>query len=278
MIKIVGNTLNATNKKVLDKMNKMDFEFIKREVMLQIERGAEYIELNAVSLLGNEIPFLHKAIEIIESLNAKVLVRTENVAALEEVVKTAQKEVIIGDIEFDYAKIDRILEIIEGRNAKMIASIRENEGEEQRTPERSLLIAQKYIDYLLDRGVKRCDILLDPVVRSLEESCCNGIDFLKTLELFILDFPQVPTIANLGDLSEGLPRRNLITSFFLALAIEKGIDYAIINVMEPSNLEAITTSMAILGKDRNMQVYLNQCRNNRETKRKGAERSWKINA
>jgi len=270
MIKIVGNTLNATNKKVLDKMNKMDFEFIKREVMLQIERGADFIELNAVSLLGNEIPFLRKAIEIIESLDAKVLVRTENVDALSEVVKMTQNEVIIGDIEFDYAKIDRILRIIEGRNAKMIASIRENSVEEIRTPEHSLLIAQQYIDYLLDQGVKRSDILLDPVVRSLEEKCSNGIDFLKTLELFILDFPQVPTIANLGDLSEGLPRRHLLSSFFLALAIEKGIDYVILNVMEPSNLEAITTSMAILGKDRNMQSYLNLCRNNRESKRKGA--------
>lgn len=270
MIKIVGNTLNATNKKVLDKMNKMDFEFIKREVMLQIERGAEYIELNAVSLLGNEIPFLRKAIEIIEEQDAKALVRTENIDALAEVVKMAQKEVIIGDIEFDYAKIDRILKIIDGRNAKMIASVREPGSEEKRTPERSLLIAQQYIDYLLDQGVKRSDVLLDPVVRSLEEDCSNGIDFLKTLELFILDFPQVPTIANLGDLSEGLPRRHLISSFFLALAIEKGIDYVILNVMEPSNLEAVTTSMAILGKDRNMQAYLNLCRSSRENKRKGA--------
>lgn len=270
MIRIVGNTLNATNKKVLDKMNKMDFEFIKREVVLQIERGAEYIELNAVSLLGNEIPFLRKAIEIIEGLDAKALVRTDNIDALEEVVKIAQKEVIIGDIEFDYAKIDRILNIISGRNAKMIASIRDNTPVDERTPERSLLIAQQYIDYLLDKGVKRSDILLDPVVRSLEECCSNGIDFLKTLELFVLDFPQVPTIANLGDLSEGLPRRHLISSCFLALAIEKGIDYVILNVMEPSNLEAITTSMAILGKDRNMQSYLNLCRNNRESKRKGA--------
>ncbi len=278
MIKIVGNTLNATNKKVLDKMNKMDFEFIRREVAQQIEKGAEYIELNAVSLLGNEIPFLRKAIEIIEELNAKALVRTENVKALEEVVKIAKKEVIIGDVEFDYAKIDRILEIIEGRNAKMIASIRENNPEEERTPERSLFIAQQYIDYLLDKGIKRSDILLDPVVRSLEESCTNGIDFLKTLELFVLDFPQVPTIANLGDLSEGLPRRNLLSSFFLALAIEKGVDYVILNVTETSNLDAITTTMAILGKDRNMQAYLELCRNNRESKRKGAAGQWKINA
>ena len=57
MITIIGNSLNSTNKKILDKMNKMDFEFIRREALCQIEHGAEYIELSATSLLNNEMPF-----------------------------------------------------------------------------------------------------------------------------------------------------------------------------------------------------------------------------
>jgi 5-methyltetrahydrofolate--homocysteine methyltransferase len=270
MITLVGNVLNSNNKKILDKMNKMDFEFIRREVIAQIEDGAEFIELNAVSLLHNEVPFLREAIRIIEGSGSKALVRSNNIYTLVEVLKLVKKEVVIGDIEFNKEKIDLILEITRGRNVKIIASIKDPKDEDDMSPEKSLLIAQMYVDYLMDHGMKRNDILLDPVVRPLEQHCENGKVFLNTLELFKLDFPQVKTIANLSALSEGLPMRWLISSNFVSLAIEKGLDYIVLDVMEKSIIESIITTLTIIGKDKNMQSYLSFCRNNRESRRKGA--------
>lgn len=270
MITIIGNVLNSNNKKVLDKMNKMDFEFIRREVIAQIEEGAEFIELNAVSLLDSELPFLIEAIRIIESSGSKALVRSTNVETLVEVIKNVTKEVVVGDVEYNPEKIDTVLHAARGKNVKLIASIRDPKEDGPISPEKSLLIAQMYIDYLLDRGVKRSDILLDPVVRPLEEDCENGRMFLNTLELFKLDFPQVKTIANLYVLSEGLPMRYLISSNFVSLAIEKGLDYVVLDVLEKSIIESIITTLTIIGKDRNMAAYLSFCRNNREAKKRGA--------
>jgi len=269
MITLVGNVLNSNNKKILDKMNKMDFEFIRREVIAQIGDGAEFIELNAISLMENELPFLREAIRIIEGSGSKALVRSNNIETLIEVLKMVKKEVVIGDIEYNKEKIDAILEYSKGRNVKIIAAIRDPKDEEEMCPEKSLLIAQQYVDYLLDNGVKRNDILLDPVVKPLEQHMENGRIFLNTLELFKLDFPQVKTIANLSVLSEGLPMRWLISSNFVSLAIEKGLDYIVLDVMEKSIIESIITTLTIIGKDKNMQSYLSFCRNNRESRRKG---------
>lgn len=271
MITLVGNVLNSNNKKILDKMNKMDFEFIRREVIAQIEDGAEFIELNAVSLLHNELPFLKEAIRIIEGHGSKALVRSNNIRTLVEVIRLVKNEVVVGDVEFDKRKIDAILEAARGRSVKLIAAIKDpKDDDSDSSPEKSLLIAQMYIDYLLDHGMKRSDILLDPVVRPLEQHCENGRVFLNTLELFKLDFPQVKTIANLSALSEGLPMRWLISSNFVSLAIEKGLDYIVLDVMEKSIIESIITTLTIIGKDKNMQSYLSFCRNNRESRRKGA--------
>jgi 5-methyltetrahydrofolate--homocysteine methyltransferase len=270
MITLVGNVLNSNNKKVLDKMHKMDFEYVRREVIAQIEDGAEFIELNAVSLLDNEVPFLKEAVRIIEMCGSKPMVRSNNVETLVEIMKMVKNEVVIGDIEFDMQKIDIILETVKGKNAKLIASIRDPKDDDDVSPEKSLLIAQKYVDYLLDCGFKRADILLDPVVRPLEQHNENGKMFLNTLELFKLDFPQVKTIASLSALSEGLPMRWLISSNFVTLAIEKGLDYIVLDVMEKPIIESIITTLMIVGKDKNMQSYLRFCRDNRESKRKGA--------
>jgi cobalamin-dependent methionine synthase I len=272
MITIVGNALNSNNKKILDKMNKMDFDFVKREVLSQIADGAEFIELNAHSLKENEKPFLKEAIRIIEDCGGKVLVRSGNIDTLIEVVKIVKNEVVVGDIEFDKEKINHFIKNTScenGKNVKIVALVKEKGNNDDFSPEKSLLIAQMFIDHLIDMGVKRSNILLDPVLRPLEDDLLNGKLFLNTLELFKLDFPQVKTIANLSVLSQGLPMRCLISSHFVSLAIEKGLDYIVLDVLEQSIIESIITTLTIIGKDRNMQSYLTFCRNSREARRRG---------
>ncbi len=266
MVKLIGNSLNSTNKKILDKMNKMDFLFIKKESQAQLSNGAEYIELNASSLLDNELLFLMRAVEVIEELGGKVLVRSRNIETLKKIAGLAQNEIILGDIEFDKRKIDDILNVSKNGKVKIVALIKDN-GKAPASPEKSLFIAQTFVDYLLDRGVDRNNILLDPMISSLEENCDNGKKFLDTLELFKLDFPRVRTIAHLLDLSEGLPKRQLISAHFVSLAIEKGLDYVSLNTLEDSILQSVITTLSIIGKDKNMQSYISFCRSTRESKK-----------
>ncbi len=264
---IIGNSLNSTNKKVLDKMNKMDFLYISKESKNQLDHGAEFIELNAVSLLDNELTFLKNAVEVIEELGGKVLVRSNNTDVLLEIAKVANKEIILGDIDYDKKKIDPIVDVLKDGKSKIVAQIKENGSGIPSSPERSLYIAQKYVDYLLDKGVRRDDIVLDPIITPLEEDCRNGRKFLNTLELFKIDFPRVKTIAHLLDLSEGLPKRQLISSHFVSLSIEKGLDYLSVNALDKSIVESIITTMSLIGKDKNMQGYISYCRNSRELKK-----------
>jgi len=266
---IIGNRLNSVNKKVLDRMNKMDIEFIKREAAAQMTGGADFIELNAISLLRNEIPFLEMAVPIIEATGAKLMVISENVEALREVLEISKNEMIVGAIEYNREKIDHLLGPLKEKNGKIIALINENSSHDIYSPETSLLIAQQYVDYLLDNGIKRQNILLDPMVHPLEENFVNGKIFLNTLELFKLDFPQVKTLANVTHLSEGLPKKQLIISYFVSLALSKGLDYVVTNVLEEHIQESIITTLSIIGKDKNLHTYLKFCRNHKEFKTKG---------
>ena len=232
MTTIVGNKLNSANKKILDRMNKMDLEFIRKEAQIQIEAGAEYIEINALSLLHNETPFLLEIIPMLEKLGAKLVIISENAEALKQALLVSRNPIIVGAVEYDIEKINYLINTIMEKNAKIIALIKDKRNNHSNTPEKSLLIAQRYIDYLLDRGMKRQDILLDPQICSLEENFNSGRVFLDTLELFKLDFPQVKTMANVSLLSEGLPKRHLIASYFVSLAIAKGLDYIVTNVLD----------------------------------------------
>ena len=159
---------------------------------------------------------------MLEKLGSKLVIVSENVEALKHALLIA-KNPIIGAVDYDIEKIDFLIDTVKDKNAKIIALIKDKSNSHHSTPEKSLLIAQKYIDYLLDLGMKRQDILLDPQICPLEEDFNGGRVFLDTLELFKLDFPQVKTMANVSQLSEGLPKRHLIASYFVSLAIAKGL-------------------------------------------------------
>lgn len=270
MITIIGNSLNSGNKKVLDKMNKMDVEFIRRETQHQLANGAEYIELNAMPLLHQEKPFLRKVIPMVEDLGARVFVRSENIATLVEAIEIARNELIVGDIEFNLEKVEAICKAIEAspKTVHIVALTREDPRDNDIYPEKSLLVAQRYVDALLDRGISRKQILLDPIIQPLEENFSHGKTFLKTLDLFKMDFPQVKTIGNLTDLSYGLPRRFMLTAYFLSLAISRGLDYIVLNVMDKSVQEATVSTLSIIGRDRNLQNYLKFCRNKKEARQR----------
>lgn len=264
MISIIGNSINSTNKKVLEKMNKMDFNFIEKEVKAQIDEGAEYIELNAQSLPKHEHEFLKESLSIVEENGGKALVRSNSVEMLVNIIDHASKGIIVGDIEFDKQKIDPLLDIVKEKDVKIIAASRKDDNKKHKhSPEHSLLIAQMYIDYLLDHDVERENILLDPVVKPLEYNYLNGRNFLNTLELFKLDFPFIKTIADLSILSMGLPQKQVISAHCVALAIEKGLDYVVLNILEKAIIESIICTLTIIGKDRNMKAYQNFCKRNK---------------
>ncbi len=270
MIKIIGNSLNACNKKVLEKMNKMDFDYIQREALLQLENGADFIEISATSLLDNELPFIMKVIPVIENLGGKLYIRSKNIDIIIKAINTATKELIIGDIEFNTNKIDKLIVYLKEKDIKMVAHIGDKD-ENKIYPEKSLLIAQLFVDYLLDAGIERDRILLDPVVKPLEANCTNGKTFLNTLELFKLDFPQVKTIAKLSNLSDGMPNRKILNSHFLSLAIENGLDYFVIDAENELGKAAITSTMSIIGKDRSCRNYISFCRERKSAKETNLE-------
>ncbi len=268
MIKVIGNSLNSVNKKVLDKMNKMDLRFIKKEIISQIENGASFIEINASSLLNKEVEFLRTVIPVIEDMGAGACVISNNIQSMIEAIKVSEKDILIGTIEFDEQKYVPIAEMIkkeEDREVKIIAHINDIEdGKIQ--PEKSLLVAQRYVDSLLDLGVRRKNILLYPEIKALDDDFYYAKDLLTTLELFKLDFPRVNTILNVFYISDGLPKRHIITSYFAALAISRGLDYIVANINNIHIREAIITTQSILGKDKNFQLYLEFCKKNKTIK------------
>ncbi len=264
MVKIIGYPLDVRNRQFFDKINKHDFKFIKGEINKQVKGSAEYIYISADFLKNDELPFLLKTINIVENLGAKAMICSRNFDVLKELV-ALKKEIIIGNLFFSPREIEPLVDSVRDKDIKIVALVTENWDDFDVFPEKSLFVAQMFVDYLLDAGIKRENILLQPMLPTLDSGGDVGKIFLNTLELFKLDFPHIPIIVQSGEISLNLPRSDILESILLSLAVEKGIDYLITDINLPRVKEALLATLAIIGKDTKLNKYYNLCKRPRRS-------------
>lgn len=256
MIIIVGERLNSSRRPVLEAMQKRDMKFLLEDALKQEAAGAHFIDLNAASLLDNEVDTLRWAVPLLqEKLNIPLSIDTPNSRAMEEGLKSHKGRALLNSLTYESKKLESLLPIIKKYRPYVIALCMDEKGLPQ-TPEEELSIASKIVNFFDREGVNREDIFIDPLVRPVSVDQNSGLLFLESLKKIKRNLPEVKTIAGLSNISFGLPNRRLINRTFLALALKQGLDAAILDPLDKKLLTSLSATQALLGKDPSLKNYL----------------------
>lgn len=253
---IVGERLNSSRQSVKEALAGRDSRFLVREAKLQAQAGAHYIDLNASALFKKEtqalrwiVPLLQKNVKIPLSLD------TPCPEAMGEALKIHRGRALLNSMSGEDFRIRKLLPIIREFNPRVIAVCLDDDGMPKRA-EKALLIAQRLVDLLVEQGLGKEDIFVDPLLRPVGVDSESGVLFLKSLELIKAKLPDIKTIAGLSNVSFGLPQRRLLNRTFLILAIKTGIDAVICDPLDTELTATITASAALLGQDLSLRNYL----------------------
>ena len=77
------------------------------------------------------------------------------------------------------------------------------------------------------------------------------------------EFPDIHLTSGLSNISFGLPARGLINRAFLTLALDAGLDSAIMDPTDRALYEALLAAEVVLGRDRYCLNYTNAYREGR---------------
>jgi 5-methyltetrahydrofolate--homocysteine methyltransferase len=124
------------------------------------------------------------------------------------------------------------------------------------TVEDRLAIADKLVNALLQKGVAMGNIYLDPLVQPASVNQSFGPAFLDAIAGIRQAFPEAHTMCGLSNISYGLPNRKFLNQTFMAMAIAKGLDGAIVNPLDRGMMAAITAAEALAGRDGYCMNYL----------------------
>lgn len=253
---IVGERLNSSRRPVLQALQNMDERYILEEAVRQEKAGADFIDLNAAALLDREIETLRWAIPLLQKeLKAPLSIDTPNPDATREGLKLHEGKALLNSLSGEKKRIDSFLPLIREFKPWVVVLCLDDEGL-PKSPEEELSVARRMVDLLDREGIPPQDIFLDPLVRPVGVDHNAGKLFLGALETIKKNLPDVKTIAGISNVSFGLPRRKLLNRDFLLLALQSGLDAAILDPLDKEILAAVASAQALLGKDPSLKHYL----------------------
>lgn len=254
----IGESINASIKSVAEAIIKRDEEFIKNLAKVQAENGANYLDVNAAIGGRNEVEDLTWTINMIqEVVDLPLALDSSNSEALVTVYDLCKYEPIINSISMEQKKRDTLLPIIREKKCGVIALCLEDGGM-PKTIEDRLSVAEKLMQELNFLPPEK--IFLDPLVLAISTDNEAGRTVLLTLEKILEKYPDVHTTGGVSNVSFGLPARKLLNRTFMAMAIDRGMDTAIIDVRDRALMSIIYAAEALCGRDRFCMNYLKQYR------------------
>jgi 5-methyltetrahydrofolate--homocysteine methyltransferase len=257
---VIGERLNSSKRQVLEALRRRDEAYVLGEARAQRAAGADYVDLNAAALLGSEVETLAWAVPLIqEELGIELAIDTPSADAMETAIRLHKGRAMLNSLTGEADRLRRLLPVIRECKPKVIALCMD-EGGVPATAGHSLEIARRIVDVLEKDGVPPEDVFLDPLVRPV------GVDegaprlFLESLRSMKKHLPGARTVAGISNVSFGLPLRRLLNRTLLVLALEQGLDAAILDPLDKEMMASLAAGRVLLGQDASYKAYLRLAR------------------
>lgn len=246
---IIGERINASRPAVKKALDAKDETFIKNEAKAQGAAGAHFIDVNCGLSHEREaadMAWLAKTVQ--DAVGLPLCIDSPDPVVIEKGVSLSRERPLVNSITLEEERFNRIIPIILEYRCMVIALTMSAKGMPETADDR-FEIAEALYEKLKYKGVPDEDIYFDPLVRPVSSEPKQAGELLRSIPK-IKKLGNVKVSCGISNVSYGLPRRTILNSVFLSMALEAGMDAALIDPLDKRMQTAIKASEALLGKDR----------------------------
>ncbi|MDI3548399.1 MAG: 5-methyltetrahydrofolate corrinoid/iron sulfur protein methyltransferase [Halanaerobiales bacterium] len=257
---IIGELINSTRKEIKKAIEEKDKEYIQDIAQKQVEKGADFIDVNAGAFVHEEVEYLEWLVKIVQEVIDKPLaLDSPNPEALKKALEFHEGTPMINSITAEKERYQQILPLVKEYNARVIALCMDDEGMPE-TAEERLKVADKLINNLDKDGIPLENVFLDPLIKPISVNGEFGPQVLDTISGITEWGTDVHITCGLSNISYGLPKRALLNQAFLVLAMGRGLDSAIIDPLDDYLMKLVKASEVLLNLDPFGSKYLKAAR------------------
>lgn len=253
---IIGERINPTGKKKLQKaLREKDMSYVLREALTQEEAGAHILDVNVGLPDLDEPKVLCETMEAIQSVSGLPLqLDTADPAAMERALRRYNGKPLINSVNGKQESLDAVLPLVKKYGGGLVCLTLDEEGIPE-TVEGRVEIARRIISTAAEHGILRRELLIDGLTMPVSAGDDNGLVTLETIRQ-VKEELGVKTALGVSNVSFGLPRRGLMNTAFFTMALDRGLDGAIINPSGEEMMGAYYAFCAIRGMDPQSQAYI----------------------
>ena len=246
---IIGERINTSRGLMEPAVRERNADFIKEEAKRQQEAGADYIDLNCGTLVEKEVESLVWLVQTVqEEAEIPICLDSPNPEAIAAALAVCKGKPLVNSITLEEKRFSALLPLLKEYEASVVALTMDDQGLPETIDDR-LRLAEGLITNLTGAGVRIEDIYLDPLVRPVSTDPQNALLLIETIRIFREKWPEVHIICGLSNISYGFPLRKFINQAFLVLALQAGLDAAILDPLDQNLMGLLYATQVLLAKD-----------------------------
>ena len=256
---VIGEKINGSIPAVADAIARRDSEFIKERARIQAEAGATYIDCCASVPEAEEVETLKWMIECIESVtDLPIAVDSPSADVLVEAYKFCSRPGLFNSVSGEGDKMDKIFPILaqpENKKWGVVALLSDDTGI-PKTAEDRIRVLNNIMAKAKEYGIKESRIHIDPLIEMLCTSE-DGIAMVREVMRYIKEhYPKAHIAGAISNISFNLPYRKIVNIAFTCLAIDAGMDSAVMDPLSRDLRGAIYAAEALCGEDEMCVEYI----------------------
>ncbi len=253
---IIGERLNTSRPPINEAVQRRDVRHITGEARAQVEAGAGLLDVNAGSRRDSEVEDLSWLIRIVQEAvpGTRLCLDSPRPETLRAVLEQVEKPPLLNSITAERARFRAMAPILGLRECDVLALAVDERGTPKNAAQ-TLEVALRLVGELEALGVKRERIYVDPVIQAVSAAQGAALMALEAISRIRQELPGIKVLCGLSNVSYGLPRRQLLNRTFLALAVEAGLNAAILDPLDGELVGTLRAAELLLGRDPWCQAY-----------------------
>jgi len=257
---IIGEKINGSIPSVAQAIAGHDSQFIKQLAKSQADANASYIDCCASVEEVKEVETLHWLIDCIQEVtDLPICVDSPSPQVCVEAIKFCKIPGIVNSVSMEGNKTDIIFSAIADTDWGCVALLCGDKGIPDSVDAR-MEIFEKIMVKAEEYGITPSRLYIDPLVVALSTDQEALSTFAACCRKIKSAYSDIHITSGLSNISFGLPARKNINKAFMVLAMEAGMDSAIVDPLNRDMLGIIYATDSLLENDDYCLEYIHAYR------------------
>ena len=255
---IIGEKLNGSIPSVAKAIAEKDADLIRERARMQAEAGATFLDVCASVEEAVEVETLKWMIDLVQEVtDTPICVDSPSARSCVAAIPFCKRPGLINSVSLEGDKIDTIFPVIADTDWECVALLCDNDGIPD-SVERRMKIFFGIMEKAKQYGIAPSRLHIDPLVVTLGTDQTALTVFADCCRRIKYEYPEIHITSGLSNISFGLPVRKNINQAFMALAMNAGMDSAIVDPTNKNMIGMIYATNALLERDEYCLQYIDK--------------------